>query len=250
MKYNNHDKIRDFIIIEAYMFRFKKKVKPEVDMTIKEFILLTYLFHQQENTLPFKKIVSDLCYKQSDLVQHIKVLVKHSYISKVRSKIDERNTYISISEEQREKIAERVTLFDQIIKQFILADQSESQMIPKDSKEFLNLMMYTMYFKNIIKKHLTLSFVEFTILAIITSQNKNIVLLKDLIETIHHKYPQTVRALNNLKKQGYLIKERSTEDERKILIHMDDAQQDHAEQLLAQVNQLLADKDHLHLVFE
>ncbi|CAC5597488.1 HTH-type transcriptional regulator sarS [Staphylococcus aureus] len=87
-------------------------------------------------------------------------------------------------------------------------------------------------------------------LAIITSQNKNIVLLKDLIETIHHKYPQTVRALNNLKKQGYLIKERSTEDERKILIHMDDAQQDHAEQLLAQVNQLLADKDHLHLVFE
>ncbi|MDT4117639.1 MarR family transcriptional regulator, partial [Staphylococcus aureus] len=60
----------------------------------------------------------------------------------------------------------------------------------------------------------------------------------------------TVRALNNLKKQGYLIKERSTEDERKILIHMDDAQQDHAEQLLAQVNQLLADKDHLHLVFE
>lgn len=26
--------------------------------------------------------------------------------------------------------------------------------------------------------------------------------------------------------------------------------QDHAEQLLAQVNQLLADKDHLHLVFE
>ncbi|HDD0959537.1 TPA: MarR family transcriptional regulator, partial [Staphylococcus aureus] len=45
-------------------------------------------------------------------------------------------------------------------------------------------------------------------------------------------------------------KERSTEDERKILIHMDDAQQDHAEQLLAQVNQLLADKDHLHLVFE
>ncbi|HHW9767069.1 TPA: hypothetical protein ACU3KO_002910, partial [Staphylococcus aureus] len=43
MKYNNHDKIRDFIIIEAYMFRFKKKVKPEVDMTIKEFILLTYL---------------------------------------------------------------------------------------------------------------------------------------------------------------------------------------------------------------
>lgn len=29
---------------------------------------------------------------------------------------------------------------------------------------------------------------------------------------------------------------------------MDDAQQDHAEQLLAQVNQLLADKDHLHLV--
>ncbi|EOD8583170.1 hypothetical protein ACJRLS_002943, partial [Staphylococcus aureus] len=23
MKYNNHDKIRDFIIIEAYMFRFK-----------------------------------------------------------------------------------------------------------------------------------------------------------------------------------------------------------------------------------
>lgn len=108
-------------------------------MSIKEFILLTYLFHQQENTLPFKKIVSDLCYKQSDLVQHIKVLVKHSYISKVRSKIDERNTYISISEEQREKIAERVTLFDQIIKQFNLADQSESQMIPKDSKEFLKL---------------------------------------------------------------------------------------------------------------
>ncbi len=62
-----------------------------------------------------------------------------------------------------------------------------------------------MYFKNIIKKHLTLSFVEFTILAIITSQNKNIVLLKDLIE-IYHKYPQTVRALNKLKKQGYLIK--------------------------------------------
>ncbi len=57
--------------------------------------------------------------------------------------------------------------------------------------------------------------------------------------------------LNNLKKQGYLIeKERSTEDERKILIHMDDAQQDHAERFLAQVNQLLADKDHLHLVFE
>ncbi len=31
-----------------------------------------------------------------------------------------RNTYISISEEQREKIAERVTLFDQIIKQLTL----------------------------------------------------------------------------------------------------------------------------------
>ena len=70
--------------------------------------------------------------------------MKHSYISKVRSKIDERNTYISISEEQREK-TERVTLFDQIIKQFNLADQSESQMIPKDSKEFLNLMMYTIF---------------------------------------------------------------------------------------------------------
>ena len=62
--------------------------------------------------------------------------MKHSYISKVRSKIDERNTYISISEEQREKIAERVTLFDQIIKQFNLADQSESQMIPKIVKNF------------------------------------------------------------------------------------------------------------------
>ena len=47
MKYNNHDKIRDFIIIEAYMFRFKKKVKPEVDMTIKEFILLTYFISKK-----------------------------------------------------------------------------------------------------------------------------------------------------------------------------------------------------------
>ena len=43
MKYNNHDKIRDFIIIEAYMFRFKKKVKPEVDMSIKR-IYITDLF--------------------------------------------------------------------------------------------------------------------------------------------------------------------------------------------------------------
>ena len=59
-------------------------------------------------------------------------------------------------------------------------------------------MMYTMYFKIYYQKHLTLSFVEFTILAIITSQNKNIVLL----ETIHHKYPQTVRALNNLKSKA------------------------------------------------
>ncbi len=30
---------------------------------------------------------------------------------------------------------------------------------------------------------------------------------------------------------------------------MDDAQQDHAEQLLAQVNQLLADKNHSHPCF-
>lgn len=40
-------------------------------------------------------------------------------------------------------------------------------MILKDSKEFLNLMMYIMYFKNIIKKYLILSFVEFIILVII-----------------------------------------------------------------------------------
>ncbi|WP_460918256.1 transcriptional regulator, SarA/Rot family, partial [Staphylococcus aureus] len=66
----------------------------------------------------------------------------------------------------------------------------------------------------------------------------------------HHNYPQTVRSLNNLKKQCYLIKERSTADERTLLIHIDDAQQDHAKQLLAHVNQLLADKDHLHLVVE
>lgn len=45
MKYNNYDKIRDFIIIEVYMFCFKKKVKFEVDMIIKEFILLIYLFY-------------------------------------------------------------------------------------------------------------------------------------------------------------------------------------------------------------
>ncbi len=38
MKYNNHDKIRDFIIIEVYMFRFKKKDKTEVDITIIEYI--------------------------------------------------------------------------------------------------------------------------------------------------------------------------------------------------------------------
>ncbi len=63
-----------------------------------------------------------------DWYRHIKVLVKHSYISKVRSKIDEHNlTFQIYLEEQREKIAERVTLFDQIIKQFNLADQSESQ---------------------------------------------------------------------------------------------------------------------------
>ncbi|MDN8677527.1 MarR family transcriptional regulator, partial [Staphylococcus aureus] len=79
------------------------------------------LFHQQENTLPYKKIVTDLCYQQSDLGQHIKVLVKHSYISKVRRKIDERTTYISISVERREKIAERVTVFDPSSKQFNLA---------------------------------------------------------------------------------------------------------------------------------
>ena len=35
----------------------------------------------------------------------------------------------------------------------------------------------------------------------------------------------------------------------KFLIHMDDAQQDHAEQLLAQVNQLLADKEIIYILF-
>ena len=105
-------------------------------MTIKEFILLTYLFHQQENTLPFKKIVSDLCYKQSDLVQHIKVLVKHSYISKVRSKIDERNTYISISENNERKLQNVLHCLIKSLNNLILVDQSESDDTKKIVKNF------------------------------------------------------------------------------------------------------------------
>ena len=78
-------------------------------------------------------------------------------------------------------------------------------MAPKYSKEFL--YFYEHYvLKRFLKYRFNLTFLDLSILYVISSRKNEILNLKDLFESIRFMYPQIVRSVNRLNNKGMLIK--------------------------------------------
>lgn len=127
--------------------------------------------------------------------------------------------FVSVTPIQRKKIACVINELDKIIKGFNKErDYIKYQWAPKYSKEFFILFMNIMYSKDFLKYRFNLTFLDLSILYVISSRKNEILNLKDLFESIRFMYPQIVRSVNRLNNKGMLIKERSLADERIVLI--------------------------------
>ncbi|HEA8998916.1 TPA: transcriptional regulator, partial [Staphylococcus aureus] len=91
-------------------------------------------------------------------------------------------------------------------------------------KEFFNLFMNIMHSKDSLKYKLNLTFLELSILYTISTRPSEILNLKDIFTDSRFMYPQIARAVNKLDNKGILIKERSIDDERLVLIKINEVQ--------------------------
>ncbi len=81
-----------------------------------------------------------------------------------------------------------------------------------------------MYSKDFLKYRFNLTFLDLSILYVISSRKNQILNFKDLFKVFRFMYPQIVRSVNRLNNKGMLIKERSLADERIVLIKINKIQ--------------------------
>ncbi|MCE3341105.1 HTH-type transcriptional regulator SarU, partial [Staphylococcus aureus] len=124
---------------------------------------------------------------------------------------------------------------DKIIKGFNKErDYIKYQWAPKYSKEFFILFMNIMY-----SYRFNLTFLDLSILYVISSRKNEILNLKDLFESIRFMYPQIVRSVNRLNNKGMLIKERSLADERIVLIKINKIQYNTIKSIFTDTSKIL-----------
>ncbi|HDB6090572.1 TPA: HTH-type transcriptional regulator SarU, partial [Staphylococcus aureus] len=113
------------------------------------------------------------------------------------------------------------------------------QWAPKYSKKFFILFMNIMYSKDFLKYRFNLTFLDLSILYVISSRKNEILNLKDLFESIRFMYPQIVRSVNRLNNKGMLIKERSLADERIVLIKINKIQYNTIKSIFTDTSKIL-----------
>ncbi|MBH4855393.1 HTH-type transcriptional regulator SarU, partial [Staphylococcus aureus] len=101
------------------------------------------------------------------------------------------------------------------------------------------LFMNIMYSKDFLKYRFNLTFIDLSILYVISSRKNEILNLKDLFESIRFMYPQIVRSVNRLNNKGMLIKERSLADERIVLIKINKIQDNTIKSIFTDTSKIL-----------
>ncbi|MGZ2184746.1 HTH-type transcriptional regulator SarU, partial [Staphylococcus argenteus] len=101
------------------------------------------------------------------------------------------------------------------------------------------LFMNIMYSKDFLKYRFNLTFLDLSILYVISSRKHEILNLKDLFESIRFMYPQIVRSVNRLNNKGMLIKERSLADERIVLIKINKIQDNTIKSIFTDTSKIL-----------
>ena len=99
--------------------------------------------------------------------------------------------------------------------------------------------MNIMYSKDFLKYRFNLTFLDLSILYVISSRKNEILNLKDLFESIRFMYPQIVRSVNRLNNKGMLIKERSLADERIVLIKINKIQYNTIKSIFTDTSKIL-----------
>ncbi|MDG6540539.1 HTH-type transcriptional regulator SarU [Staphylococcus aureus] len=240
MDYQTFEKVNKFITVEAYIFFLTQELKQQYKLSLKELLILAYFYYKNEHSISLKEIIGDILYKQSDVVKNIKSLSKKGFINKSRNEADERRIFVSVTPIQRKKIACVINELDKIIKGFNKErDYIKYQWAPKYSKEFFILFMNIMYSKDFLKYRFNLTFLDLSILYVISSRKNEILNLKDLFESIRFMYPQIVRSVNRLNNKGMLIKERSLADERIVLIKINKIQYNTIKSIFTDTSKIL-----------
>ncbi|QLK85411.1 global transcriptional regulator SarA [Staphylococcus sp. 17KM0847] len=106
----------------------------------------------------------------------------------------------------------------------------------KNCFELLSMVTYADRLKSMIKKEFKITFEEFAVLTHLSYQIEAEYYLKDIINNLNYKQPQVVKAVKNLSQNGYFNKRRNEQDERTVLILVDDTQRKKIDALLERVN--------------
>ena len=113
----------------------------------------------------------------------------------------------------------------------------------KDCFELLSMVTYADKLKSLIKKEFSISFEEFAVLTYISERNEKEYYLKDIINHLNYKQPQVVKAVKNLSQEDYFAKRRNEQDERTVLILVNDKQRKKIDALLDRINETIKEKD-------
>ncbi|HFV7298152.1 TPA: transcriptional regulator [Staphylococcus aureus] len=225
MKHHAYKKVNTLLDVESYVFFLGRELKQNFELSTKEFLIIAYLYYRKNEDVPLKEIIGDIFYKQSDVVKIVKFLNKKGFINKYRNSTDERCILISINEVQRTKIYSMLIELDKIVYNFnIERNYTKYNWLPRNNKEFFNLFMNIMHSKDSLKYKLNLTYLELSILYTISTRPSEILNLKDIFTDSRFMYPQIARAVNRLDNEGILIKERSIDDERLVLIKINEVQ--------------------------
>ncbi|AJC96850.1 MULTISPECIES: global transcriptional regulator SarA [Staphylococcus] len=113
----------------------------------------------------------------------------------------------------------------------------------KDCFELLSMVTYADRLKSVIKKEFQISFEEFAVLTHLSYRIEDEYYLKDIINNLNYKQPQVVKAVKNLSQEGYFNKRRNEQDERTVLILVNDEQRKKIDELLNRVNETIKSTD-------
>lgn len=105
------------------------------------------------------------------------------------------------------------------------------------------MVTYADKLKSLIKKEFSISFEEFAVLTYISERNEKEYYLKDIINHLNYKQPQVVKAVKNLSQEDYFAKRRNEQDERTVLILVNDKQRKKIDALLDRINETIKEKD-------
>lgn len=113
----------------------------------------------------------------------------------------------------------------------------------KDCFELLSMVTYADRLKSVIKKEFQISFEEFAVLTHLSYRIEDEYYLKDIINNLNYKQPQVVKAVKNLSQEGYFNKRRNEQDERTVLILVNDEQRKKIDELLNRINETIKSTD-------